>query len=225
MNSLLKRSVEGILQLAVGMAVLIFLPAWSLSYWQGWRYLALFAGSACLITVYLWKHDPALLERRVKAGPGAESQKSQKIIQAVASLAFIGLLVIPALDHHFGWSSIPLPGVFIGDALVILGFYGIFRVFKANTFTAGTIEIAKNQKVISTGPYAWVRHPMYANALIMMFGTPLALGSSVGLLMFIPMVAGIIWRLSDEEKFLTGHLNGYTEYRSKVKFRLIPFLW
>lgn len=185
----------------------------------------MFVTSSALITIYLWKKDPKLLERRVNAGPSAEKETKQKRIQVFASLAFIALMIVPSLDHRFSWSNVPVLVVIGGDILAALGFFIVFLVFKENTFTAATIEIAPDQTVISTGPYAVVRHPMYAGALIMLFGTPLALGSWWALLLFILMTFVIIWRLLDEERFLAKSLPGYNEYCKKVPYRLIPSIW
>lgn len=188
-------------------------------------YLFVFAASAALITTYLWKNDPKLLERRINAGPGAEEEKSQKLVQVLASFVFIGAMIVPSLDHRFSWSTVPLIVVAAGDLLVALGFLIVFLVFKANTFTAATIAVTPDQKVVSTGPYAVVRHPMYSGALLMLFGTPLALGSWWGLLMFIPMVFTIAWRAREEELFLFKNLSGYKEYCQTVRYRLMPFVW
>lgn len=181
--------------------------------------------SALLITVYLMKNDPELLERRINAGPGAEKEKRQKVIQSLASLAFIALFIVSALDHRFEWSTLPVYAVAAGNVLVVLGLLAVFLVFKENSYASATIEIGSAQKVISTGPYAIVRHPMYAGAFIMLFGIPLALGSRWGLVPVILMVATIVWRLLDEEKFLAENLDGYLEYQKKVKYRLVPFIW
>jgi protein-S-isoprenylcysteine O-methyltransferase Ste14 len=135
------------------------------------------------------------------------------------------MIILPALDHRFAWSDIPPFLVISGDILIALGFLVIFFVFKENTFTAAVIEVAVDQKVISTGLYALIRHPMYAGALIMLLGTPLALGSWWGLLMFIPFTLIIVWRLLDEEKFLSKYLGGYSEYKKRVRYRLVPFVW
>jgi protein-S-isoprenylcysteine O-methyltransferase Ste14 len=181
--------------------------------------------SSALITAYLWKKDPQLLERRINGGPGAEREKSQKLIQLLASIAFIGAMILPSLDHRFFWSAVPLPAVVVGDVVTALGFFIVFRVFKENSFTAATIEVAPDQTVISTGPYAIVRHPMYSGALVMLVGTPLALGSWWGLLMSVLMIFAIAWRALDEERFLRKNLSGYAEYCQRVRYRLVPFVW
>ena len=223
--SLGTKTILGFAQLFLFLAAMLFGPAWTLHYWQAWVYLAVFEGAAALITLYLWMKSPALLERRVKAGPGAEKQASQNWIQAFASFAFLAELVVPSLDHRFSWSHVPLPTALCADLLVALGFLGVFFVFRANAFTSATIEVGQGQQVISTGPYAWVRHPMYSSALLMLLATPVALGSWWGLLMFIPMTVVIIVRLLDEEKFLIRELDGYGAYCAKVRFRLVPFVW
>jgi protein-S-isoprenylcysteine O-methyltransferase Ste14 len=225
MNPLNIKALAGLLQLVVLMAAMLFIPAWTLDYWQGWILIGLFLTSALTITIYLMKNDPKLLERRIKAGPSAEQEKSQKIIQSLAALAFLATFVVSAFDHRFGWSSVPLSIVVLGDVLVVFGFYLVFLVFKENTFASGTIEVGAEQRVIATGPYALVRHPMYIGALVMLVGVPLALGSFWGLLAIIPMTIVIVVRLLDEEKFLAKNLAGYPEYQAKVKHRLLPLIW
>jgi protein-S-isoprenylcysteine O-methyltransferase Ste14 len=225
MTNLNARAWLSLAVLALVMGLLVFVPAGTIHYWQAWVYLSIFFGASALTTLYLMKHDPALLERRMKGGPTAEKRPTQKLIMLGASFGFIALLVVPALDVRFG-RSLPSPGVvLLGDALVIAGFYFISLVYRENTFTSATIEVAKDQKVISTGPYAIVRHPMYAGALLYLLGTPLALGSYRGLLLFAAMVPFLLWRLADEERFLSTNLPGYTEYRKRVRHRLVPFVW
>lgn len=207
------------------MALLLFVPAGTVHYWQGWVYLGVFAGVSTLITLDLIRKDPALLARRMKGGPTAEKQPNQKLIMLGMSIGFIALLVVPALDHHFRWSAVPVGGVVAGDALVATGFYLIALVYRANTLSSATIEIAENQKVVSTGPYALVRHPMYASAILYLLGTPLALGSYWGLVPLIAMMPFLIWRLLAEERLLARNLPGYTEYLKRVRYRLVPFVW
>lgn len=171
------------------------------------------------------RNDPKLLERRLKAGASAEKEKSQKTIQVLAGVAFIAIIVFPALDHRFAWSAVPASASIAGDFLIALGFFLVFLVFKENTFTSGVIEVAGDQKVISTGPYALVRHPMYIGALVMLLGIPPALGSWWAQLTILPMTLVIVVRLLNEEKFLVRNLPGYSEYRNRVRYRLVPFVW
>jgi protein-S-isoprenylcysteine O-methyltransferase Ste14 len=219
------RAFVGLLFLLLVMAALLFVPACTLDYWQAWAFLVVYFGCSLAITLYLMERDPKLLQRRMRGGPTAEKDPNQKIIMIFTSLGFIGLMIFPALDHRFVWSRMPPYVALAGDLLVALGFLVIFFVFKENTFSSATIELAPNQKVISTGPYAVVRHPMYAGALILLLGIPIALGSWWGLLVLVSMLPALIWRLLDEEKFLAGNLTGYAEYQNKVRFRLIPLVW
>jgi protein-S-isoprenylcysteine O-methyltransferase Ste14 len=225
MNILNIKACAGLLFLFAAMAALLFVPAWTLDYWQAWAFLTVFFAGALAITLYLMAKDRKLLQRRMSGGPAAEKERAQKIIMSFASLGFIGLLILPALDHRLGWSRMPGFVALAGDALVALGFLAIFFVFKGNSFSSATIELAPDQKVISTGLYAVVRHPMYAGALVMLLGMPIALGSWWGLLALAEMMPALIWRLFDEEKFLARNLPAYTEYQQKVRFRLIPHVW
>jgi protein-S-isoprenylcysteine O-methyltransferase Ste14 len=211
--------------LGLAMALLLFVPAGSLQYWQAWLYLSVFLGASVLTTLDLINRDPALLKRRMRGGPTAEKEPTQRIIMLFTSLGFIALLVVPALDYRFGWSAVPLSVVLMGNLLVAVGFYFIALVYRENTFTSATIEVATGQKVVSTGPYAIVRHPMYASALLYLLGTPLALGSYWGFLPLVVMVPFLIWRLLDEEQLLARDLRGYTEYQARVPYRLVPFVW
>ncbi len=225
MNPLIIKAFGGFLQLIIFMAAALFLPAWTLNYWQAWVFLAVFFIAVLIITVYLIKRDPGLLERRVKAGSAAETRRSQKIIQFLAAIAFILIFILSALDHRFAWSVLPGYVVVVGDLLVASGLLFVFFVFRENSYASATIEVATEQRLIATGPYAIVRHPMYTGAFIMLAGVPLALGSWWGLLAVIPIIVVIILRLLDEEKFLQTNLAGYSDYLSKVKYRLLPFIW
>jgi protein-S-isoprenylcysteine O-methyltransferase Ste14 len=225
MSTLDKKAFGGLLFLLLVMAALLFVPAGTLDYWQAWTFLAVHFAASVAITLYVMKQDPQLLQRRMSGGPAAEKEMSQKIIMSFTSLGFIGLLVVPALDHRFVWSHMSPYAVLAGDALVGLGFLAVFYVFKENTFASATIELAPDQKVVSTGPYALVRHPMYAGGLVLLLGMPIALGSWWGLLVIFAMLPALIWRLVDEEKFLARNLPGYREYQGKVRYRLIPLVW
>jgi protein-S-isoprenylcysteine O-methyltransferase Ste14 len=225
MDTLQRKAFTGLLILFLVMAALLFLTAGTIRYWQAWVYLAVFFGASFLITLYLAKNDPALLKRRLSAGPWAEKEQTQKIIMAFTSIGFLALIVTPGLDFRFGWSAVPLPIVAAGNVLIAIGYAIIFLVYKENTYTSATIEVAKDQRVISTGPYALVRHPMYAGGLLYLLGMPLALGSWWGLAPFAATLPFLIWRLVDEEAFLARNLPGYAEYRDKVRFRLIPGVW
>jgi len=223
--SITKQAVLGLIALAVVMWIVLFLPAGSLNYWQGWVYWITFFVCVSFISAYFIRKDITLIAKRLKAGPAGETQTSQKFIQAIAAIFFVLLLLIPPIDHHFQWSNVPAFLVITADVFVVLGLAIVFLVFRENTFTSAVIEVNENQKVISTGPYKYVRHPMYSGALVMLFFTPLALGSFWGLLAFLPMFFAICFRLLEEEKFLGKSLVGYREYCKKTRCRLIPFIW
>jgi protein-S-isoprenylcysteine O-methyltransferase Ste14 len=211
-----------LIYLALVMALLLFAPAGTLRYWQAWVYLVVFFAISALTTLDLMKNDPALLRRRMRGGPGAEKEASQKIIMLFALIGFDALLVVPALDRRFHWSDMPVPIVIAGDLLTIAGFAIIFLVYRENSFASATIEVAPDQRVIATGPYAIVRHPMYAGALLYLLAMPLALGSWWALLIVATLAPFIVWRLIDEERFLAARLPGYAQYRAKIRWRLIP---
>jgi protein-S-isoprenylcysteine O-methyltransferase Ste14 len=225
MNNPHSKAWVALLLLFLVMAALVFIPPWTFEYWQAWAFLAVYFAASAAITLYLIKQDPQLLARRMSGGPAAEKLPAQRIIMSLTSLGFVGLLVIPALDRRFGWSHMRPWVALAGDVLVGLGFLGVFFVFRQNSFTSATIELAPDQKVISTGPYALVRHPMYAAALVMLLGIPIALGSWWALLVIVAMMPALIWRLFDEERFLARNLPGYAQYMRKARYRLIPLVW
>jgi protein-S-isoprenylcysteine O-methyltransferase Ste14 len=161
----------------------------------------------------------------MRGGPFAEGERSQKVIMTLTSLGFVAGLVVPGLDRRFGWSDMPAAIAILGDVLLLAGWFGIYRVFQANSYAAATIRVDSGQTVISTGPYAIVRHPMYAAAVVMILGIPIALGSWWGVLVWVALLLTLAWRLLDEERLLVRDLEGYAEYRRKVPWRLIPGIW
>jgi protein-S-isoprenylcysteine O-methyltransferase Ste14 len=225
MNSLERRAFISLVVLFAVIALLLFSAAGTFHYWQAWLFLTVYFVPSLAITLYLMKQDPALLARRMRGGPFAEKEPAQKIIMSIVSLGFVGLIVLPAIDHRMGWSQLSPAMVLTGDLLVLIGYFGVFLVFRENSFGAATIRVSEDQQVISTGLYAWVRHPMYAAGLLMLFGIPLALGSGWSALLVLVLLPALIWRLSDEERFLARNLPHYTEYQQRVKYRLLPSIW
>jgi protein-S-isoprenylcysteine O-methyltransferase Ste14 len=225
MSTMLKKAFGGLAVLLLVMASLLFAAAGTLSYWQAWTFLVVYFAASLAISFYLIRKDPALLARRMSGGPFAEKEPVQRLIMSITSLGFIGLLVFPAVDHRLGWSDLPGWAAIAGDVIMLLGWLGIYFVFRENSFASATIESSADQRVISTGPYAWVRHPMYAAALVLLLGIPLALGSIWGVLIVLALVPVLIWRLMDEERFLVDHLPGYREYQGRVRYRLLPPIW
>jgi|SRR5579859_48261 len=225
MNKLLVSSFGGLVFLLVVLGLCLFVPAGSLAYWQGWLFLAVFGVCVVLITAYLFRYDQGLLTRRVAAGPVAEPSTTQKIIQSIAGIAFLLMFIVPGLDYRFHWSTVPVALVVFAEAMVALGLFSVFLVFRANSYTSATVEVAAEQKVVTTGPYALVRHPMYSGALLMCVFVPIALGSWVGLPFVLPLIVVIVVRLLDEEKLLRKDLAGYDAYTQKVRYHLIPYVW
>jgi protein-S-isoprenylcysteine O-methyltransferase Ste14 len=214
--------MQGVARFVGVLTLLVFLPAGSLAYWQGWLFLAVLSLGVTLITLYFLQRDPALIMRRMAAGPRAEKEATQKTIMRLANILFLALIVVPGLDYRFGWSQASATWVLAGDALVALGLAIVFFVFRENSFASAVIEVGENQRVISSGLYRHVRHPMYVGGLLLIAGAPLALGSFWGLLVCVPVTAVIVWRLRDEERYLTEHLSGYAAYRAQTRYRLIP---
>ena len=225
MGSLILKSILGLAFLMLVLAAALFLSAGSLNFWQAWVYLAVFLVCTLLITAYLIKYDPKLLARRVKAGPVAERQKSQQLIQSLASLFFVGLFIVAGLDYRFHWSEVPPAVSLISDGFVVLGFFVVFLVFRENSYTSAVIEVSRDQKVIASGPYRVVRHPMYAGAGLLLLFSPLALGSWVAAPLPLPLILVVAARLLGEEKYLSENLSGYKAYRQEVRCRLVPFIW
>ena len=226
MNSLYLRAIRTTLIGTVAFLAVVFVPAWTLDYWQGWAFVGTLSISSVLVTIYMALYSKDLLESRLRAGPAAEKTSAQKIITTVGLVVFVAAVVFMVLDHRFGWSP-PVPAYLsiLGDALGALGLLIYFLVVRENRYAAATIEFAEGQTVIATGPYAIVRHPMYAGAVLVFLGAPLALGSWWGLLLMPLFVAWFAWRLLNEETFLLAKLPGYAEYASRVRYRLAPHIW
>ena len=200
---------------------ILFLLAGTIDWWQAWVYFAVGAIASVLPTLAITQ-DPVLLENRTKGGPTVEQRPIQRIIVLCTALPAIAVFVVPGLDRRFGWSSVPPWLPIAGDLLIIASLWMVYRVFKENSFGATTVQIAQSQQVITTGPYAIVRNPMYSCAAVYFVATSLALGSYWALVPSVLATVGLAWRLVDEEKFLAQNLPGYREYCAKVRWHLIP---
>jgi protein-S-isoprenylcysteine O-methyltransferase Ste14 len=203
----------------------LFLPAGTFNYWQAWVFIAVFTITGAGPSVYWAVKKPEVLRRRMKAGPTAEARPAQKLIVAGIYLWFTGLLVVSALDHRFGWSDVPTAVIVLGNVLVVVGLGIALLVVQQNSYAAANITVEADQKVVSTGLYGLVRHPMYSGSLIMAAGTPLALDSYWGLVFIIPGLIVLAYRIIDEEKMLNQELAGYPEYTQEVRSRLVPGVW
>jgi protein-S-isoprenylcysteine O-methyltransferase Ste14 len=222
-NSKVKLWLWNVVSFAL-VALTLFLSAGTAHYWQAWVYLGVGASSSIALTLYTI-NDPILLENRTRAGLTAERRPIQKIIVLCSGLSVIAMFTVPALDHRFGWSDVPPWLSIVGDLLIMVAMWMVFRVFKENSFASATVEVVKDQEVITTGPYAIVRNPMYSSAAVYFIGLSLALGSYWGLIPALLTILGLILRLFDEERFLAENLTGYREYCGKVRWRLIPGLF
>ena len=225
MGGLILQSGAGLAFMLLMLALPLLLAAGTTDFWQAWLYLAVFGGCSLLVTLYLLRYDQSLLARRVKAGPIAEQQRSQKVFQSLASLCFFAQFLVAGLDRRFGWSHIPDAYSIVSDVVVALGFGVVFLTFRANSYASAVIEVASEQRVISSGPYRFVRHPMYAGASVLLVFTPLALGSWWALPPALLLIVVVALRAVEEEKFLAAELVGYETYRQRVPSRLVPFVW
>jgi protein-S-isoprenylcysteine O-methyltransferase Ste14 len=201
---------------------IFFIPAGTLRYWEAWAWMGILFIPMLIAFMYLIKNAPELIERRLQA---REKEKTQKLIIKLSFLTSLTAFLLPGFDHRFGWSHVPTSVVVIADICVLAGYLFFFRVLRENAYASRIIEVAENQPVIQTGPYAFVRHPMYVAVLVMYGLSPLALGSWWAMLAIIPLPIALVFRILNEEKVLKKDLPGYREYMVKVKYRLIPFIW
>jgi protein-S-isoprenylcysteine O-methyltransferase Ste14 len=223
-----KTLVKGVVSAALGLVafgLLLFLPAGTFRYWHAWVFLAVFAFYTWIPSIYLVRKNPAALERRMHAGPLAETRTLQQIVRTVVFICFPAMLVVSALDHRFGWSPVPTTVTVVGDILVAVGLGVAMLVVAQNGYAAANITVESGQTLVSTGLYGLVRHPMYSGSVIMMVGVPLALDSYWGLVFVIPALVALALRIRDEEELLQQQLGGYREYEQRVHYRLVPFVW
>ncbi len=224
MTKLLLQSVGTFLIGVIALGAVLCLLAGTLNYWQAWVFVIVFMALVTQQGIYLAIKDPALLERRKQVAAEGEST-AQKIFIIVGFLTDACLLIFSALDHRFGWSQMPAFVSVVGDALLVFSFLLYYLVFRENSYAASSIKTFEGQQVISTGPYARVRHPKYVGDLFLVIGIPLALGSWWALVFVVLVIPGLVWRILDEEKLLAKDLPGYAEYEQKVRYRLVPYLW
>lgn len=205
--------------------ILVFLPAGTFNYWRGWVFVGVFAAATLIPSVYLAINNPQALRRRMQAGPAAETRPLQKAVIAVAFLAMGAMIVISALDWRFGWSNVPAAISVVGVVLVGVGLLIAMLVTIQNGYAAANVKVEPDHQLSSTGWYGFVRHPMYFGNVILMVGIPLALGSYWALLLVIAGLSVLALRINDEEAMLTTELAGYRDYKDRVRYRLVPYVW
>src|SRR6516164_1251316 len=214
----------GVVELVV-FGLMLFFPAGTFNYWQAWVFLVVVAVLAWIPSIYLLRANPVALQGRMRGGPTAETRMAQKVVIAGLYLSLAAMVVVSVLDHRFGWSPVPTAICLVGDVLVAVGLGVVVLVVIKNSYAAATVQVEAGQKVVSTGLYGLVRHPMYTGNVIMMIGIPLALGSYWGLVFVIPGLLVLAVRIRDEEGLLEQELRGYSEYERQVHYRLLPYVW
>ena len=204
------------------LGLFFFLPAGTIYYWEAWVYIVILFTPMFFVMQYLLKNDPALLERRMRT---KEQASEQSLIIKLSYVYFLVTYLLPGFDKRYGWSNTPVWLIIIADVIVFAGYMMVILVFKENSYASRTVEVDEDQKVIDTGPYAVVRHPMYTGVTALYVISPLALGSYWALISSILIIPIIVARILSEEKILAKELKGYTEYQQKVKYRLLPMVW
>ena len=221
-GQLLKTVASRVAGVILFFILFFFLPAGTWNYWQAWVYMGILLIPMFFVLNYLLKNDPELLERRMRM---REQRGEQRLIIKISLIFFVLAYILPGFDKRFDWSDTPLWVVIMADAMTLLGYLIVFRVFQINSYASRVIEIASGQKVIDTDLYAIVRHPMYVGAILMYTASPLALGSYWAVIPALLIVPILVARIKDEEAALDKDLPGYLEYKQKTRYRLIPFVW
>ena len=221
-NNLFLQALKKIIAGFVAIGVLLFLPAGTLHYWNAWLFVAvLFVPMIFLGIVMLFK-SPKLLEKRLDA---KEKVNEQKWVVALSGIMFVAAFVVAGLNFRYSWHSLPDYVIWSGTVIFLLSYLMYAEVMRENAFLSRTIEIQENQKVIDTGLYGVVRHPMYSATLLMFLSIPLILGSIISFAIMLAYIPIIAVRMNNEEKVLEEGLKGYREYRQKVRYKVIPFVW
>jgi protein-S-isoprenylcysteine O-methyltransferase Ste14 len=218
-------AIASIVRLVSGIVIIgafLFWPAGTFNYWQAWAWLGSLFIPMIVSFVYLIKRDPALLERRVRT---KETRPQQKWIILLSTIYFTIIFILPGFDKRLGWSHLPVWLIIAADLLVVVSYALYTLVLQTNSFASRIIEVEKGQQVITTGPYAYVRHPMYLAMILMMTATPLALGSFWAFVPSIGLIPILGARAINEEELLVTDLPGYREYMQKTRYRLFPGVW
>ena len=204
------------------MGLILFLPAGTWNYFNGWIFLALLFIPMLVLGIVLFVKAPALLEKRLQS---KEKENTQKGVVAASALMFLGAFVLAGLDFRFGWTPVPKWLVLVA-AVILLASYAMYaEVMRENAYLSRTVEVQENQKVVDTGLYGVIRHPMYTATIFLFLAIPLVLGSWISFVIMLLYPAAIVARIGNEEKVLEEGLQGYAEYKKKVKYRILPLIW
>lgn len=221
-GTLLFRTIINFLMGVVMVGVLLFAPAGTFLFWNAWLFLALLFVPMLIIGIYLWLKQPDLLAKRLSS---KEKESEQKQVILMSAVVFVAGFVVAAVDFRFGWSQLPIWLVVVASVLLVIS-YGLYaEVMRENAYLSRTVEVQENQKVIDTGLYGIVRHPMYSATILLYLSIPLVLGSIYSFLIFLMFPFVIAKRISNEEAVLEKGLDGYTSYKQRVKYKIIPFIW
>lgn len=221
----MKLLFQAIIKFTIGLIMfgtLLFLPAGTFGYWNAWLLIGLLFIPMFLVGLILWIKDKELLNKRLK---GKEKENEQKYVVLMTILVFISGFVIAGLDFKYGWSNLPISVIVIGSIILLFAYVLYIEVMRENTYLSRTIEIQENQKVIDTGLYSIIRHPMYSATTLLFLSFPIVLGSAIAFIIFLFIPFILVKRIKNEEKVLEEGLKGYKEYKEKVKYRMIPYIW
>ena len=221
-NKLLKDAIIKFVCGVVLIGVLLFLPAWDIKWRNGWILMAILFVPMFFAGIVMYKKAPDLLRSRLKA---KETQSEQKDVISCSGIMFLAAFVLAGLNHHFGWTSLPAWIVWAGVVIFLLAYCLFGEVLRENRYLSRTIEVREDQEVVSTGLYGVVRHPMYTATVLLFLAMPLVLGSWPSFIIMLAYIPIIVKRIKNEEQVLETELKGYAEYKEKVRYRLIPYVW
>lgn len=221
----MKLFVEAFIKFVSGLSlvmILLFIPAGTIKYYNGWLFIALLFLPMIFFGIYLYLKDPELLKKRLKT---KETEEKQKLVIGLSALVFVVTFIVSGLDYRFSWTKVNDIVLIAASVCLLLGYFIYMKVIRENAYLSRVVEVQENQKVIDTGLYGLIRHPMYLATLLMFLAIPLVLGSYIGFMIMLIYPLAIVIRIKNEEEVLDKNLEGYLEYKEKVKYRLIPFIW
>lgn len=221
-NKLIKMVLGRLIPGIIIISVLLFIPAGSVKFWNAWLFMGVLFVPMLFVIIYLIIRDPELLFKRMNTN---EREKTQKKVVLLTSAVFLSAFIIAGFDYRYGWSSVPILLEIMSSLIVLIGYFIFFTVMRQNSYASRVVEIQERQKVIDTGLYGMVRHPMYFAAILMFMFMPLALGSFYAMIPLLIFPFQMSTRMKNEEEILEKGLDGYVSYKEKVRYKIIPFIW